>query len=101
MIANGQDESLVILAEECSEVVKAAAKIHRWGADSNNKGRNPLTNLEELIFELGDLQAMIDIVVDQFGIDPLAIVNGSTLKKNKLKTYSRYLQQYGQSENQL
>ena len=99
MIANGQDESLVILAEECSEVVKAASKIHRCGADSNNKGRNSLTNLEELIFELGDLQAMIDIVIDQFSIDRSAIINGSQLKKNKLKTYSRHLQQYGRLEN--
>jgi NTP pyrophosphatase (non-canonical NTP hydrolase) len=95
MIENGKEEALVILGEECSEVIQAIAKIHRWGPNSNNKGRNDLTNLEQLSLELGDLQAMIDIVIDQFEIPKSSISNYSQLKKNKLTRYSEFLKTYG------
>jgi NTP pyrophosphatase (non-canonical NTP hydrolase) len=99
MIDNGQDEALIILAEECSEVIQAVTKIHRWGASSNNNGRNNLTNLEQLSLELADLQDMIDIVIDQFQMNPSIISNDVQLKKNKLTRYSTYLQHYGSNKS--
>jgi len=44
---------------------------------------------------LGDLQAMIDIVIDQFEIPKSSISNYSQLKKNKLTRYSEFLKTYG------
>jgi NTP pyrophosphatase (non-canonical NTP hydrolase) len=95
MISNGKEESLVILAEECGEVVQISAKIHRWGPHSNNNGRLELTNLDHLILELGDLQAMIDIVVNEWEIDPAMITKASDAKKTKLERYSTNLRGYG------
>lgn len=95
MIGNGKEESLVILAEECGEVIQISAKIHRWGPYSNNKGRLELTNLDHLILELGDLQAMIDVVVNEWGIDPAMIKKASDAKKTKLERYSTHLGGYG------
>jgi hypothetical protein len=95
MINNGKDESLVILAEECGEVVQISAKIHRWGPYSDNKGRMDLTNLDHLILELGDLQAMIDVVINEWGIDPSLVSKASDAKKTKLERYSTHLRGYG------
>lgn len=101
MITNGKDESLIILAEECAEVVQISSKIHRWGPDSNNRGRMELTNMDHLILELGDLQAMIDIVINEWGIDPSLIMVASDAKKTKLERYSSHLQGYGGSKTKL
>ena len=92
MISNGTDEALVILAEECGEVIQAVAKINRWGPDS---WYNSVSNLEQLATELGDVLAMIDIAVDQLGIDPKVVQEAATRKKSKLMKYSRYLTHYG------
>ena len=93
MIDNGKTESLIILTEECSEVIQAVTKIHRWGP--NEWYDDGPTNLEQLIIELSDVQAMINIVVDQLQIDPVMIEIGVQKKKNKLKIYSRFLKSYG------
>ncbi|CAB4123150.1 NTP pyrophosphohydrolase MazG, putative catalytic core [uncultured Caudovirales phage] len=92
MISNGANEALVILAEECSEVVQAVAKIHRWGPQEWY-GAGP-TNLEKLATELGDVKAMIDIAIDQLGIDPQFVEDAVAHKKIKLKKYSKFLQHY-------
>jgi NTP pyrophosphatase (non-canonical NTP hydrolase) len=93
MISNGTDEALVILAEECSEVIQAVAKIHRWGPDSWYNSDN--SNLEHLATELGDVLAIIDIAVDQLGIDPKVVQEAATRKKSKLMKYSWFLTHYG------
>jgi len=89
MITKKQREALDILQEECAEVIKAASKIKRWGPDSNNRGQNPLTNMEELIAEIGDTIAMIDLVKDLFGINDIDVESARTVKLEKLKHYSK------------
>jgi hypothetical protein len=95
MITNGKDESLIILAEECAEVVQISSKIHRWGPDSNNNGRMEHTNMDQLILEIGDLQAMIDIVISEWEIEPSLIKAACDAKKIKLERYSNHLRGYG------
>jgi len=54
-----RDELLVLLIEECSEVIKAATKCLRFGYDVDHNcgyGRNS----DELAKECGDLQAVMD-----------------------------------------
>ena len=92
MIDDGKTEALVILAEECSEVIQEVAKIHRWGP--NKFYGNGTTNLQQLVIELADVQAIIDIVVDQLQINPAVISTGVQKKKDKLKIYSKFLQIY-------
>ena len=58
------DEALVILQEECAEVIQVISKIHRFGL----RGYNPVTaeyNNELLHKEIGDLLCMIDICMKQ------------------------------------
>ena len=64
-----QREVLYITQEECAEVTQAVSKIFRFGFDM----RYPVdgaSNREKLTEEVGDLVAMIRLLVD-FGIDPI------------------------------
>ena len=51
-----------ILSEECAEVIQAISKCHRFGMDNVKPGK-PKTNREHLEEELGDLLAMVDILL--------------------------------------
>jgi len=76
-----------ILQEECAEVIQAVSKINRFGADNVKPGK-PKTNREHLEEELGDVLAMIDIMME------LGVVSWSNLeiakkaKIEKLKQWS-------------
>ena len=54
----------MILQEECAEVVVAVSKIGRFGMDNFKPGK-PKTNREHLEEELGDVLAMIDILIQK------------------------------------
>ncbi len=58
-----EKEVLDILQEECAEVIQAVSKISRFGADNVKPGK-PKTNREHLEEELGDMLAMIDIMLE-------------------------------------
>lgn len=81
-------ESLVLLMEECSEVIQAATKILRWGPDSNNNGILEKTNMEHLITEMGDVVALCSMVAIIWGINPEEIEDASVDKLERLKLYS-------------
>ena len=74
------EECLVILMEECGEVIQEASKILRFGNDTS-----------KLIKELGDLQFMINQTADQFGIDAVQIGVYANKKRDKLKEFSNLL----------
>jgi NTP pyrophosphatase (non-canonical NTP hydrolase) len=57
-------ETLVILQEECAEVIVEISKCMRFGPDQMMQGSNE-TNMQRLEKELGDLQAMIELLVGQ------------------------------------
>lgn len=52
------EEKLVILVEECGEVIQAATKCLRFGYDRNQPAYG--VNSEVLSMEIGDLLGMID-----------------------------------------
>ena len=74
------NEVLVILQEECAEVIQIASKVHRFGLDNDNKKR-----LEQ---ELGDLQCMIDLCVEHKLVDPIMVEVHKQEKREKLKVWS-------------
>lgn len=74
------EECLVILMEECGEVIQEASKILRFGNDTS-----------KLIKELGDLQFMINQTANQFGIDAVQIGVYANKKRDKLKEFSNLL----------
>tara|TARA_Y100000592_G_scaffold92352_1_gene153926 strand:+ start:70 stop:327 length:258 start_codon:yes stop_codon:yes gene_type:complete len=79
------DECLVILSEECAEVIQAVSKTMRFPED-DNKNRSRLEK------ELGDLQCMIDLTCKHLDIDPADVVMWSNMKAEKLKKWSNLME---------
>jgi NTP pyrophosphatase (non-canonical NTP hydrolase) len=67
-------EVMAILQEECAEVIQAVSKINRFGMESEWQG---ITNKESLITEIGDVLAIISILVDETDIN----INSDDLQK--------------------
>lgn len=76
------EEMLVVLMEECGEVIKTASKIIRFGEDAKN--------VEELNRELGDLQCMIDLLHEMDLVSYTAIDEASAEKREKLKKWTEF-----------
>jgi NTP pyrophosphatase (non-canonical NTP hydrolase) len=82
-----QIERLALLSEECAEVIQCVTKIIRFGYDSH-KPSTGVGNKDHLELELGDLTAIIDIMIDSKDI------SAETLKQanlNKLIRINKYL----------
>jgi NTP pyrophosphatase (non-canonical NTP hydrolase) len=81
------NEVMDILQEECAEVIQAVSKIRRFGPDNHKPGK-PKTNREHLAEELGDMLAMIDILVEKGMVSEHQLRSAKTAKIEKLKTWS-------------
>jgi len=79
-----EKEVMDILQEECAEVIQAVSKISRFGIDNLKPGK-PKTNREHLEEELGDMLAMIDIMLDLdlVSMDNLEIAKQAKIEKLK------------------
>ena len=82
---NNQKEILLIAQEECAEVTQAISKVFRFGIDGVHNGRSNREHLEE---ELGDLQCMIDLMIDEGLINQEKMWAAHGRKLDKLKTWS-------------
>lgn len=80
-------EALGILQEECAETVVVASKIRRFGLDTEYV-RGEGTKRSALTQELGDILAMIGILVKQGILDQEELEYAAKLKIEKLKKYS-------------
>ena len=80
-----EKQILLICQEECAEVTQAISKVFRFGYDSVYNDRS---NHQRLTEEVGDLLAMIDLMVESGIVDEASIQMASTQKKIKLKTWS-------------
>jgi len=81
-------EALLITQEECAEVTQAISKIFRFGMDTQYPEGTP-TNKEKLEEEVGDLLAMIDILIEQT-LSNSHVQQARASKRIKLKTWSSY-----------
>ena len=88
MLNDKEYETLLILQEECSEVIQAVSKIFRFGLDNFKPGK-PKTNQEHLEVEIGDLLAMITLLHEQGIIREEVIEKAMNHKFEKLKQFSR------------
>ena len=80
------DEALIILQEECAEVIQEVSKCFRFGIDNLNKdGIKHNTVLEK---EVADMLCMVDILIDQGILDPARLDTGKIEKQAKLKKWS-------------
>jgi len=73
--------------EECAEVTKAISKIFRFGFDAVHPVTNK-SNMQSLEEEVGDLLAMIDIMVEKCIVSDSNINAARQAKKEKLKIWS-------------
>ena len=88
MMNEKQKEALLILQEECAEVIQAASKVFRFGTESRWPTEESATTLEELQLEVGQVLAMIDVLTQQCLLSDSAINEARKYKKEKLKIWS-------------
>ncbi len=74
-------EPLIILAEECAEVIQAISKLQRFGLDDAK-------NKKALEKEVGDILAMLTILDHNGYLDSDRIMQRVPIKLRKLKKYS-------------
>jgi NTP pyrophosphatase (non-canonical NTP hydrolase) len=81
-------ETLLITQEECAEVTQAISKVLRFGTESRWPEDAP-TNREKLEAEVGDLLAMIDILIQKAYLSDSFVNAARMQKKEKLKKWSK------------
>jgi NTP pyrophosphatase (non-canonical NTP hydrolase) len=87
MLNSKIDEALIILQEECAEVIVEISKCRRFGLNSLHY-KSGVTHNSMLEMEIGDMLMMVDILIDHGVIDPEAIELAKAAKKEKLKKWS-------------
>lgn len=80
-------EIFCITQEECAEVSQAISKVFRFGIDSEKPGHG-VTNKQHLEEEIGDLLAMVDIMVEKCIISDTSINIAKKAKREKLRKWS-------------
>lgn len=81
-------ETLGILQEECAEVIVEVSKCDRFGMDSVHY-KTGLLHSKMLEMEVGDVLAMIDILIEQGVLDVNELDIAKANKKEKLKVWSK------------
>jgi NTP pyrophosphatase (non-canonical NTP hydrolase) len=81
------NEVMDILQEEAAEVIQAVSKIRRFGVD-NSKPETDYTNRAHLEEELGDMLAMIDILMINDVVSWSNLHRAKRAKIEKLKKWS-------------
>ena len=84
-MADKINEIYAITQEECAEVVQAISKVMRFGLDTTHGGRTNRDHLEE---EIGDLQCMINLLIETGVCDMVSVLEASKRKREKLKQWS-------------
>jgi NTP pyrophosphatase (non-canonical NTP hydrolase) len=87
-MTESEKQILLITQEECAEVTQAISKIFRFGYDSVYPVNSNEDNRQKLQGEVGDLLAMIDLLIETGIIDKKQTQMACNQKKNKLKLWS-------------
>lgn len=82
-------EALLILQEECAEVTQAVSKIFRFGAETQWPEGSPSNKLK-LEEEVGDLLAMIDILIENGTLSDSWVNQARHNKRIKLNQWSNF-----------
>ena len=78
---NQQNEILLILQEECAEVIQAISKVKRFGLNNN---------IDQLNQEIADVLCMINLAFEHKILDDneQRVKDRITVKQERLKKYS-------------
>jgi NTP pyrophosphatase (non-canonical NTP hydrolase) len=86
-MTESDNETMDILQEEAAEVIQAVSKIRRFGIDNAKPGKDQ-SNREHLEEELGDVLAMIDILLINEVVSWGNLHKAKRAKIEKLKKWS-------------
>lgn len=89
-LSDAQEESLVLLAEECGEVVQCIGKILRHGLTSRHPTKGGIDNREWLTKELGDVLAAIKIMRKDCAISNGDIIHEQGRKLDNVGQWLHY-----------
>ena len=81
-----ETKNLILLIEECSEVIKVCTKALRFGIDDTNPTHRK-TNRILLEEELGDVNAIIGILIENRTIRPNQLAINELKKIKKLESW--------------
>ena len=82
------EEALGILQEECAEVIVEVSKCRRFGIDSVHY-KTGIEHSKMLELEVGDVLALVDILVEQGVLNTQELDIARANKKEKLKQWSK------------
>jgi len=88
-------EALNLLQEECAEVIVEISKCRRFGLDTVHS-HTKLSHTEMLQQEVGDVLALVDILVEEGIIDTLQLQAAKERKQKKLKQWSNLYENQSQ-----
>jgi len=84
------EEALGILQEECAEVIVEVSKIRRFGLDTAHfRSDMQHTHRTMLEMEIGDVLALVDIILEQGVVDQARLDQYKQNKKDKLRKWSK------------
>ncbi len=90
-------EVLDILQEEAAEVIQAVSKIRRFGWDNKHPDSDQ-NNLEHLEEELGDMQAMIEILME---MNVASWGNVTVAKRAKIEKLKKWSNIFNKTDDQV
>lgn len=89
---NCYEEALGILQEECAEAIVEVSKCRRFGLDSLHY-KTGIKHSKMLEIEVGDVLALVDILIEQGILDASGLEIAKQAKKEKLKQWSNIYEQ--------
>lgn len=97
-MTDGEYERLILLAEECSEVVQAIAKTLRHGPQARHPDYNggELTNHQSMLKEIADVQVIISLMIERGDFFQAHLDSLKPGKMEKLKKFTHH--QFGGGE---
>lgn len=80
-------EALGILQEECAEVIVEVSKCRRFGINDIHH-RTQMSHRDMLEREVGDVMALVEILVNQGVLTEQGLIDAIEAKKQKLQEWS-------------
>ena len=90
MVNDKEHEIMSIMQEECAECIQAVSKIFRFGFDGVHPEKS-YDNREHLEEEVGDLLAMIDLLLENETVSWANVNKARRAKFEKLRQWSNVM----------
>lgn len=82
------EDKLVLIQEECAELIKACAKAQRFGLFNSHPAIGSLLNIDEIRCECIDVLAVIDLFMDSED-NADVIATGIKVKQKKIALWNK------------